>query len=88
MTPQEKSQCSTEGSWRIDETYIKVRGKRAYLWGAPLRHTVDGGPEDLETVRANIAKAVPHSVHRNGQIDAHALERRNPGWDVQVGNVQ
>jgi transposase-like protein len=38
-----RRQCSAGRSWRLDETYVKIRGKRAYLYRAVDKegHTID-----------------------------------------------
>ena len=38
-----RRQCSVGRSWRLDETYVKIKGKSAYLYRAVHKegHTID-----------------------------------------------
>jgi transposase-like protein len=73
-------------SWRVDETYLKVRGRWAYLYRAVDRagQTVDfrlGARRDVRAAKAFLTKTIkhqgraPHAVTLDGYAASHRAVR-------------
>jgi transposase-like protein len=73
-------------SWRVDETYIKVRGKWTYLYRAVEKagQTVDfrlSSRRDIAAVKAFFKKAIrhegrpPHTITLDGYVASHRAVR-------------
>jgi putative transposase len=72
-----------EPSWRVDETYVKIRGKWAYLYRAVDRDgkTVDfrlSNRRDVAATKAFIRKAIRNqgSTPRTITLDGYAASHR------------
>jgi putative transposase len=71
----------TASSWRVDETYLKVRGKWTYLYRAVDRdgQTLDfmlSERRDLATARRFFKKAIA----TNGVPDRVVIDKSGPIW--------
>ena len=82
----------SNGSWRVDETYVKVKGRWMYLYRAvdSLGQTIDfllSAKRDAEAAKRFFRKALaqPHTVnpyHHRGQecrLSEAAMEMKNNG---------
>ncbi len=84
--------CTAGRSWRVDETYVRVRGRWVYLYRAVDRdgHTVDfrlRPNRDVASAKAFLRKAVrtqgwaPESVTLDGYAASHRAVREMPNED-------
>jgi transposase-like protein len=78
--------CKTGQSWRVDETYVKIRGKWVYLYCAVDHHgnTVDfrlSAKRDVVAAKAFFRKALrsqgraPNSITLDGYAASHRAVR-------------
>src|SRR6267143_4281216 len=85
--PEFEKRCSRytrdiDGSWRCDETYIKVKGRWTYLYGAVDKHgrTVDfllSERRDVAAAKRFFSKAIRHNgTPRVITLDAYAASHR------------
>ena len=84
--------CPAGRSWRVDETYVRVRGRWVYLYRAVDRdgHTVDfrlSANRDVAAAKAFLRKALrtqgraPVSVTLDGYVASHRAVREMPSED-------
>ena len=84
--------CPAGRSWRVDETYVRVRGRWVYLYRAVDRdgHTVDfrlSPNRDVTAVKAFLRKALhtqgraPVSVTLDGYVASHRAVREMANED-------
>jgi len=85
-------------SWRVDETYIRIRGKFSYLYRAVDKHgkTVDfllRPDRGIAAAQAFFRKALstsmprwPRKITLDGHLQSHMalrlLRREDPKWEV------
>ena len=86
--------CKAGRSWRVDETYVKIRGKWTYLCRAVDREgkTVDfrlSANRDVKASKAFFRKAsktqgrAPLSITLDGYVASHRAVRELPGENVR-----